>query len=172
MLVAMPHDAALAPGSARYTKEPGRHRPVFLWLNVRPRSSTGLLSAARLRLGTWVDLGACRTHRRTGSHHATSDPVSYRPACDARHRPYSGEMTPNGLNAAAAAVSRASRPSYEASILWRELAVGVMRARLICQPGDSLADRRERPGFSLFRISEEDVETAVADPRKRMVLQR
>jgi hypothetical protein len=82
-------------GRARDTKEPGRYRPVFLWLNVRTRSSTGLLSATRLRLGTWVDPGACRTHRRTGSHRATSDPVSYRPACDARHRPHSTEMTPN-----------------------------------------------------------------------------
>jgi hypothetical protein len=33
-----------------HMKEPDWHRPAFLWLNVRPRPSTGLLGATRLCL--------------------------------------------------------------------------------------------------------------------------
>jgi hypothetical protein len=49
---------------------------------------------------------------------------------------------------------------YEAAVFSRELAVGVMRAGLITQPCDSLADRRECPTLSLLRVPQRHVEPA------------
>ena len=51
--------------------------------------------------------------------------------------------------------------SDEAAVFSRELAVGVMRAGLITQPRDSLADRRERPALSLLRVPQGHVDTAI-----------
>ena len=54
--------------------------------------------------------------------------------------------------------------SDEAAVFSRELAVGVMRAGLITQPCDSLADRRECPALSLLRVPQPHIETAIPNP--------
>src|SRR5712691_1504820 len=57
----------------------------------------------------------------------------------------------------------------EAAVFACELAIGIMCARLISQPHDSLTDGWERPTLSLLRISEGDVKAPIPNPRDRSV---
>jgi hypothetical protein len=75
----------------RHMKEPDWHRPAFLWLNVRPRPSTGLLGATRPCLCACVDASAYRARCDVGSRRATSTSVSPWLAADA-YRPYLAQM--------------------------------------------------------------------------------